>query len=42
MEGVFQDIRFALRTLRNSPAFTAVAVITLGVDWDKYRGFHCC
>ncbi len=28
---LFQDVRFAFRTLRRRPAFTAVAVITLGL-----------
>src|SRR5580765_1398480 len=31
MNGMFQDLRFAWRSLRKTPAFTAVAVITLAI-----------
>jgi putative ABC transport system permease protein len=31
MESIFQDIRYALRSLLKRPAFTAVAVITIGL-----------
>jgi hypothetical protein len=32
METFFQDVRFALRSLKNNPGFAAVAILTLALE----------
>jgi putative ABC transport system permease protein len=41
IEGLVQDLRFGLRVLRKNPAFTAVAVITMGLGIGATTAIFC-
>jgi len=41
LEGIFQDIRYAFRTMRRRPLVTIVSVLSLALGTGRHRHLQC-